>query len=204
MSSQKPDGYTSPAPNKQQLTAFGFLGGLFDSPTNKTSTNAGLLDQREALKWVQKYIHLFGGDPKQVTIYGESGGGASVMFHAIGYGGKKETDLFQRVVGQSPGPKVTTTKAKKAAAEAFLAELNVTSVDEVRKLPTEDLIKANAKVQLMLSGHRKALALQMLTYRLKIYCRTDRRRGSGARSAITPLRRRPDCKESRCSVRAQF
>ncbi len=38
----------------------------------------GMLDMVEALKWVQTHIHKFGGDPNQVTIFGESAGGASI------------------------------------------------------------------------------------------------------------------------------
>lgn len=40
--------------------------------------NAGIFDQIEALRWVQKHIEYFGGDPTQVTIAGESAGSASV------------------------------------------------------------------------------------------------------------------------------
>ena len=54
------------------------------------------------------------------------------MFHAIAYGGTQETDLFQRVVGQSPGPQVGQPKTQKLAGEAFLRTLGVNSVDEAR------------------------------------------------------------------------
>lgn len=57
-----------------RLGALGWLAG----PTLQGAggvSNAGLYDQRLALEWVQKYIHLFGGDPAQVTVMGESAGG---------------------------------------------------------------------------------------------------------------------------------
>ena len=60
-----------------RLGAFGWLAG----PTFQSNgtANAGLYDQRLALEWVQQYIHLFGGDPNRVTVFGESAGGGSIM-----------------------------------------------------------------------------------------------------------------------------
>ena len=62
--------------------------------------NAGLLDMELALQWVQSYAHLFGGDPRRVTISGESAGGGSVMLMSLLRGGRLGTSLFQQV---SPG-----------------------------------------------------------------------------------------------------
>jgi carboxylesterase type B len=44
--------------------------------------NAGLLDQRLLLQWVQTYISLFGGDPTRVTIGGDSAGASSICLHS--------------------------------------------------------------------------------------------------------------------------
>ncbi|KAI0646569.1 alpha/beta-hydrolase [Trametes meyenii] len=62
--------------------------------------NAGFQDQVLALKWVQKYIHAFGGDPGRVTINGESAGGMSVELHLVAHEGEP---LFSQAIGQSVG-----------------------------------------------------------------------------------------------------
>ncbi|TFK49462.1 triacylglycerol lipase [Heliocybe sulcata] len=64
------------------------------------SLNSGLLDQRKALEWVQKYISLFGGDPAHVVMGGDSAGAASVTYHLTAYGGRDD-GLFQAVAAES-------------------------------------------------------------------------------------------------------
>jgi hypothetical protein len=59
-----------------RLGAFGWLSGATLEQAGGDS-NAGLYDQRLALEWVQQYISFFGGDPKRVTVMGESAGGQS-------------------------------------------------------------------------------------------------------------------------------
>lgn len=78
-----------------RLGAFGFLASE-DIKTNG-QLNAGLLDQRFALEWVQQHIVKFGGDPRRVTIGGESSGAGSVMYHAMAYGGNADSSLFNNV-----------------------------------------------------------------------------------------------------------
>ncbi|KAJ7342616.1 Alpha/Beta hydrolase protein [Mycena albidolilacea] len=70
-----------------RLGQFGFLAG---TPVHQSGQlNAGLLDQRAALEWVQTYIGNFGGDKSRVTIWGQSAGG-------------ENKNLFTRAIGDSP------------------------------------------------------------------------------------------------------
>ncbi|KIH95138.1 hypothetical protein SPBR_03435 [Sporothrix brasiliensis 5110] len=62
--------------------------------------NAGLLDQRALLAWVQEHIHRFGGDPRHVVVHGGSAGAGSVALHTVAYGGRDD-GLFVGVVAQS-------------------------------------------------------------------------------------------------------
>ncbi|XP_043974963.1 acetylcholinesterase-like [Gambusia affinis] len=90
-----------------RLGPFGFLA----IPNNANIRgNQGLLDQRLALKWVVDNIAAFGGDPKQITIFGESAGAASVGFHLVSPGSQS---LFQRAVMQSGAPNAAWAIADK-------------------------------------------------------------------------------------------
>ncbi|KAJ5372869.1 CAZyme family CE10 [Penicillium concentricum] len=82
-----------------RLGAFGFLSS--EGVHKHGKTNAGLLDMRFALEWVQEHIEKFGGDASRVTIAGESSGAGSVMLQSMAYGGR-EDHLFNNVIAASP------------------------------------------------------------------------------------------------------
>lgn len=72
--------------------------GFLSLETEDIPGNAGMKDQVAALKWVQKNIKSFGGDPTNVTIFGESAGGSSVSFHLVS---PMSAGLFKRAIIQS-------------------------------------------------------------------------------------------------------
>ena len=70
-----------------------FCSGFLTTGDSNAPGNIGMLDQVEALRWVQKYINKFGGDPDKVTIFGESAGTISRQSFVMAYHVAKETDL---------------------------------------------------------------------------------------------------------------
>ncbi|TWU72061.1 hypothetical protein ED733_003106 [Metarhizium rileyi] len=125
-----------------RLGAFGWLAG--ESLTANGVANAALHDQRFALEWVQKNIHLFGGDAKRVTVMGESAGGGSILHQITAYGGAGQPPPFQQAILQSPGWIPTPEKNQEPVLQEFLDILNVSTIEEARNLPSDDLMAANA------------------------------------------------------------
>ncbi|CAI7612081.1 unnamed protein product [Penicillium glandicola] len=90
---------------------YGFLAG--EEVEKGASLNNGLKDQHQALKWVQKHISKFGGDPKHVVLGGDSAGAASITLLLSAYGGKDE-GLFVAAAAESQsfGPVLNVTESQ--------------------------------------------------------------------------------------------
>ncbi|KAJ7366221.1 Alpha/Beta hydrolase protein [Mycena albidolilacea] len=84
-----------------RVSAFGFLASKEVRAAGVG--NLGLQDQRQAFRWVQKYIGAFGGDPTKVTIWGESAGAISAALHMVANNGDNE-GLFRGAFMESGSP----------------------------------------------------------------------------------------------------
>jgi para-nitrobenzyl esterase len=107
------------------------------------SGNAGILDIVQALQWVRDNIDRFGGDPKNVMIFGESGGGSKVCTLLAMPCAK---GLFHRAAIQSgPGIRSVEPEAATKMAEGLLAELGLekSQVHELQNLPLKDIMAAH-------------------------------------------------------------
>lgn len=103
-------------------TGFEGLGWLPDAPQNRA-----LLDQLAALRWVQENIAHFGGDPGNVTIFGQSAGGSSVAALTAAEAGR---GLFGRAIGQSVTAGFLSEERAGGTAERIAAALGVPLTSE--------------------------------------------------------------------------
>jgi len=125
-----------------RLGALGFLAhpALTAESERHSSGNYGLLDQIAALEWVQRNIASFGGDPKRVTIFGESAGSWSVNYMVATPLAK---GLFQRAIGESGGAfgKMKTLAECEQAGVKFAESAGAPTLAELRAKPAADILK---------------------------------------------------------------
>lgn len=128
-----------------RLNIIGFLDLSEYGDKYKASANAGMMDLVAALQWVHENIANFGGDPNNVTIFGQSGGGGKVVTLMNTPSAK---GLFHKAIAQSGTAAVFQDKAMtKRVGAAVLNELGLqpAQVDEIQKVPYEKLASAASK-----------------------------------------------------------
>jgi para-nitrobenzyl esterase len=129
-----------------RLNSFGFLYlAELGGERFAHASNAGMLDIVAALEWVHDNISNFGGDPGNVTIFGQSGGGGKVSTLLAMPAAK---GLFHRAIVQSGAnlrgvPPADATKS----AQMLMAKLEVKTPEDLQKVPMDDLVKATLSAQ---------------------------------------------------------
>jgi para-nitrobenzyl esterase len=125
-----------------RLGALGFAGDL----------NTGLADQVAALAWVAEAISAFGGDPGNVTVFGESAGGASVVsLLAV----PAAATLFHRAWAMSPSiPQLRDPERARQTVDELLSAAGVATLDDLAAAPLEQVLDAQRQ---LLAGEAGAL-----------------------------------------------
>ncbi|HVS63358.1 MAG TPA: carboxylesterase/lipase family protein [Thermoanaerobaculia bacterium] len=146
-----------------RLNVFGFLHlGDVAGPRYSDSGNVGMLDIVHALEWIRDNIESFGGDPHNVTIFGESGGGRKVstllaMPEAKG--------LFHRAIIQSgPGLHLQPRDKADVMSRLLLEELGLepealdeSGIERLQQLPIDDLVTAYRTVEQRLDSRSRTI-----------------------------------------------
>jgi len=124
-----------------RLNAFGFLYlGKLGGEKYSDSGNVGMLDIVAALDWVTDNIAEFGGDPGNVTIFGQSGGGSKVT---TAMAMPQAAGRFHRVIAES-GVALKAIALDEATdiASRLMAQLGVSNVDRLQQIPFNDIVAA--------------------------------------------------------------
>jgi len=130
-----------------RLGIFGFID-FSEIPGGEScpdTLNLGLLDQIAALKWVKENIAAFGGDPDRITAMGFESGACSISLLAAC---EQAKGLFQKAFVFYGSPESANDKpdASRVLAKDLMKETSTTTMEELRRLPTEQLKKAAQKL----------------------------------------------------------
>ena len=147
-----------------RLGIYGFihLSHLPDGKDYPDAQNLGLMDQMMALKWIHENIAAFGGDPDNVTIFGESAGGGSVTLLPLIEGSHK---YFKRVISQSGSPVLTrSTEQAIECTNELMNILGCKTVADLQKVDVEKFLKAAGVLALRVWPERDGKYLPLDPY----------------------------------------
>lgn len=145
-----------------RLGALGYLAHptLRDEATGACG-NWGLLDQIAAIEWVRDNAEAFGGDPSQITLFGESAGSMSVTTMMAA---PRARGLFKRVIAQSGAPVVASADEAGATAERVIDALDVTAT-QLRDVPVARLVDVQQKIMMAGQGPGGGLSGEVMAFR---------------------------------------
>ena len=135
-----------------RLGPLGFLDMSAAGPQFAQSANVGMLDLVAALQWVRDNIAAFGGDPGNVTIFGQSGGGSKVTTLM---GMPSAEGLFHKAIVQSGSIKLTATpEDNRRAFRAILSEfeLSEATAQRLQQVPAAELVTRSGRALAIASG----------------------------------------------------
>ena len=147
-----------------RLGVFGFfhLSHLPDGADYPDAQNLGLMDQMMALKWIHNNIEAFGGDPGNVTIFGESAGGGSVSLLPLIEGSH---NYFQRVIAQSGSVCFSRSEAEAiACTNEVMSALGCKTVADLQKVDVQKLVEAGDLIDLRVFPERDGKFLPLDAY----------------------------------------
>jgi len=104
--------------------------------------NYGLRDQRRAMEWLHRFIAEFGGDPNNITVFGESSGAADILCHLLSTGNQNRP-FFHRAIIQSPVIEHNHPDLSRAGCyvSRIMASLHVSSIDQLRLVDADKIAK---------------------------------------------------------------
>ena len=147
-----------------RLGVFGFfhLSHLPDGADYPDAQNLGLMDQMMALKWIHNNIAAFGGDPGNVTIFGQSAGGGSVSLLPLIEGSH---NYFQRVIAQSGSVCFSRSEAEAiACTDEVMSALGCKTVADLQKVDVQKLVEAGDAIDLRVFPERDGKFLPLDAY----------------------------------------
>ncbi|CAL8081018.1 unnamed protein product [Orchesella dallaii] len=159
-----------------RVGAFGFL----NLGAEGINGNMGLKDQVEALKWIQRNIRNFGGNPNLVTIMGESAGAACVHYHLLS---PKSRGLFHRAISQSGNALVTWASQDNPEEQAFRFAAQMNCMKSSNKTKIAKCLR-NADADKIAKSQRSAS--DILHHKHALYSPTIEKEGEDAFISALP------------------